>query len=195
VTERPLPARTRRPRPSRRSASASGPSWSASEWPASRVPRGGSQLRRGAVGRRPPGLTAGVAGGPGGQEQPRRPPAPRPGPSPGRRQAPVHGRPLPDRRTPLHPPRPRPARGPAPPGRLHQRLGGASGGGSTWRSCNPWTWWSVAAWPSTARAPDVGCWTKRTNLHRARLKDVETRAATSRRKESTSPGSTPFMAE
>jgi hypothetical protein len=36
----------------------------------------------------------------------------------------------------------------------------ASGGGSAWPSCNPWTWWSAAAWPSAARAPDVGCRTK-----------------------------------
>jgi hypothetical protein len=27
------------------------------------------------------------------------------------------------------------------------------GGGSAWPSCDPWTWWSAAAWPSTARAP------------------------------------------
>ena len=30
------------------------------------------------------------------------------------------------------------------------------GGESAWPRCDPWTWWCVAAWPSTASAPGVG---------------------------------------
>jgi hypothetical protein len=172
------------------------PSWRASEWPASRAPRDESPTSP--ARRRPP------LGSPrsrrGGRPAWSRPTPTLPSSWSGHKPWPTASScTWPSPAWPTNAPSSSStqagSRSPTPPGRLHQRVGARRAADPPGRAATRGPGGLRQRGRQPRGRPMSVAGRSRTNLHRARLKDVETRAATSRRKESTSPRSTPFMAE